>query len=217
MISLRLQQIANMLEKGMILADIGSDHAFLPIYAIENGITVKAYACDVRQGPLQQAIKNIGDHHLENQIVPILSDGFQNVPMDTQVVVIAGMGYHTAQMILEQASSRLTLLKRIYVQINDDVYAMRKWISDHHYTICQEAYIHEKGHDYITIGFEPVDHAPYSEKEWIIGPILSKQKEEAYQQYCKRMVEQLKKYYPYKTKDEQKNLDIWIQAYQEAC
>ena len=112
--NLRIQKIADMINKGVVLADIGTDHAFLPILAIKQKKVQKAYACDIAKGPLEIAKRNIQAENLDTQIETILSNGFEHVPQDVDVVVIAGMGYYTAKDILEAAGEkRLSICKQL--------------------------------------------------------------------------------------------------------
>ena len=152
--NLRIQKIADMINKGVVLADIGTDHAFLPILAIKHKKVQKAYACDIAKGPLEIAKRNIQAENLDGQIETILSNGFEHVPQDVDVVVIAGMGYYTAKDILEAAGEkRLRTCKQLIVEVNRKPELLRKWISDHHYTIDQEELITERDFDYIAISF----------------------------------------------------------------
>ena len=119
--NLRIQKIADMINKGVVLADIGTDHAFLPILAIKQKKVQKAYACDIAKGPLEIAKRNIQAENLDGQIETILSNGFEHVPQDVDVVVIAGMGYYTAKDILEAAGEkRLRTCKHYHESYRDD-------------------------------------------------------------------------------------------------
>ena len=75
----RINTISEMIMKGVILADIGTDHAFLPIMAVRNGTAVKAYACDISEGPLKTARANIAAEGLQDRIITVLGSGFDNV------------------------------------------------------------------------------------------------------------------------------------------
>lgn len=188
----RIEKIASFVVKGAIVADIGTDHAQLPILLIENGICDKAYACDVRKGPLNSAKENIKERHLEDQIQVILSDGFQNVPEDITCAVIAGMGVLTAIHILEEASQRLPTLDQIIVQVNDDVPLLRQYISDHHYTILDEEIVLDRGKYYTILEFDTNKHESYSEIEIMHGPILMEKNSELYQEYVQKQIHHLK-------------------------
>lgn len=183
--NIRIERIADMVKEGMVVADIGTDHALLPILLVKNGKSKKVYACDIAEGPLSIAKENIQKYDMQDNIQTILSNGFEYVPMDTQVVVIAGMGYITASMILNQAIDRLPSFKQIITEINRNPEDMRQWISDHHYTIDDEAFVHERNHDYAIISFTTNYHESYTKEEIELGPILMHQKDEEYLSFCK--------------------------------
>lgn len=181
-----------MVKKGMITADIGTDHAFLPIMLVENGTCEKVYACDVAKGPLQAAKANIAARGLSLTITTILTDGLCDVPEDTQCVVIAGMGYQTAKGILERAQARLDDLQQIIVEVNRDTVSMRRWISEHGYTIGNETYVYDRGHDYVTIDFNTQKHEPYSTQDLYLGPVLKKTGKDEYADFLKRRAEKIR-------------------------
>ena len=175
----RLETILSFVEKGAIVADIGTDHAQLPILLVERNICNKVYACDEKKGPLSIAEENIKSKGLSDKIETILSDGFAHIPMDIDMAVIAGMGYYTAKMILENAQNRLHLLNKIIVQINVDSHLMRNWINENHYTILEEKYVNERNKDYEIISFTTqIEGKELSEEEIYLGPKLMKQKSE---------------------------------------
>ena len=175
----RLETILSFVEKGAIVADIGTDHAQLPILLVERNICNKVYACDEKKGPLSIAEENIKSKGLSDKIETILSDGFAHIPMDIDMAVIAGMGYYTAKMILENAQNRLYLLNKIIVQINVDSHLMRNWINENHYTILEEKYVNERNKDYEIISFTTqIEGKDLSEEEIYLGPKLMKEKSE---------------------------------------
>ena len=188
----RLAKIASMIKKGMITADIGTDHAFLPIMLVRDGICEKVYACDVAEGPLQAARTNIAARGMQDCITAILTDGLQDVPQDTQCAVIAGMGFQTAKGILERAQSRLDDLKQIIVEVNRDTVSMRRWISDHGYTIVNETYVNDRGHDYVTIDFNTEKHEPYRIQDLVLGPVLKTEGKQEYAEFLKRRAEKIR-------------------------
>ncbi len=199
----RLETIATMIPKDCILADIGTDHAQLPIMLVKNNACKKVYACDAKKGPLAIAKENIASENLSDKIETILSDGFSNIPMDINVAVIAGMGYYTAEMILENAYDRLHLLNQIIVQINLDSPYMRKWISDHHFTIDDEKYISERNKDYEIISFSTKENSKeLTEEEIFLGPILMKERSSELERYYKKREAKLFDLMNLKSKDD---------------
>lgn len=99
----RLQMTADLVTPCENLADIGTDHAYLPVYLIACGKVRRALACDRRLGPLENAARTVAEHGLEDRIFLRLSDGLKNVsPDEADAVTVAGMGgLQMAGMILD--------------------------------------------------------------------------------------------------------------------
>ena len=74
----RLKKIADLIPQGSTLADIGTDHAYLPVYLVENGKIQKAIAADLRVGPLENARDAVVSYGFTEQIELRLSDGLDN-------------------------------------------------------------------------------------------------------------------------------------------
>ena len=92
-ISKRLKAVAGFVGEGLVLADVGCDHGYIPIYLIQKKQIPKAIAMDVNQGPLLRAASHIQDWGLEAYIETRLSDGVKALePGEAQSIVIAGMG-----------------------------------------------------------------------------------------------------------------------------
>lgn len=97
----RLALCASFVAENSRLADIGTDHAYLPIALILDGRITSAVACDIAQGPLLRAEENIRKYRLQDRIEARLSDGLKNVSRDEiDAVVIAGMGGELIERIL---------------------------------------------------------------------------------------------------------------------
>lgn len=101
-LSKRLAAVADMVTPGLVLADIGTDHAYIPIYLVEQQIIPRAIAADANRGPLARASAHIREHALEEKIETRLSDGLAAFsPEEAQSIVIAGMGGALTIRILE--------------------------------------------------------------------------------------------------------------------
>lgn len=211
----RILHIADLVKPGRIVADIGTDHAQLPVWLVEQGLVPKAYACDVAAGPLSAAEDLIHEHHLEDRITTILSDGFDNVPKDAQTAVIAGMGFPTARTILERAQDRLSSFSQIIVQVNNDTVPLRTWISEQHYTIDDECLIFDKGFWYTAVSFTTRYHESYTEEEILIGPVLLKRNDELLQEYAEHNISGIEEVMKKRSRQDekqrqlQKELEIW--------
>lgn len=164
-ISKRIQEIEQLIPQNCILADIGCDHAYLDVLAIQHGKCKKTYACDVAKGPLENAKRVINENHLNNIVIPILSCGLENVPSDANVCVIAGMGFETMKSILE--NKKLQQFHTLILQSNSDVMELRKWLIANHWIITQEKMIHE-GHFYVILVCEKGTDT-YTEEDYLFG------------------------------------------------
>ena len=130
-----------MVRKGHSIADIGTDHAYLPAYLVLNGTTSKALACDVRKGPLDNAKKTVETYGLGNKITLRLSDGFDEIePFEADDFIMCGMG----GTLMEQLVSRTPWLKdkskRIIVQPQSHAEDIRRFFVENGFEIlCEDA------------------------------------------------------------------------------
>lgn len=143
-VSKRLQAIVDWID-GTILADIGCDHAYVAIEAIRQKKVLKAYACDIAQGPLNNAKKTIEELGLQDKIECVLMDGISGLSSEVDFVVIAGMGSKTIEMILDNGdcTNRTFLLMP-----HKDEDSLRKYCACHHLRIEKERMIHDGNHYY---------------------------------------------------------------------
>ena len=182
MISDRLAAIAYMIDKNKVVFDVGSDHGLLPIFLVESGISPKAYAGDNKVGPLENAKENILKANLSDKIIPVLADGLPKNINDIDVVTIAGMGYHTIEHILDNCD--VSQFQYFVVQSNSDVNLLRKYISDHFYTIEDERIVYD-GFYYQIIKFSADYGNQLTEEEIEFGPIFLKKRDHLFLQYLK--------------------------------
>src|SRR5690554_2583760 len=118
-LSLRLSTIADLVQPGSRLADIGSDHALLPVFLVQQGIIESAIAGEINEGPFLAANKQVQQANLQHKISIRHGDGLSvldNHEVDT--IVIAGMGGSTMVSILQEGIHRLSSVKRLIMQPN---------------------------------------------------------------------------------------------------
>ena len=180
MLSKRLLEIAKLVDKDKVVYDIGSDHGLLPCFLVTNHISNKVYAVDNKIGPLNHAKETIDKYNLNDKVIPLLSDGLDDVKDDGQIIVIAGMGYYTVMDIFE--GKNLSKYEKIIVQVNKDVDKLRQYISDHNYTIVDEVVLKEDKFYQIVV-FNTEYHEKYSDIEIAFGPILLQKKEDILLEY----------------------------------
>lgn len=100
----RLEAVANLVPRGSVAADIGTDHAYLPVRLVQEGICPMAYACDIGEGPLGKARETIDRYGCRGKVLPVLGDGLEALGADrVDTIVIAGMGGDTIAGILARA------------------------------------------------------------------------------------------------------------------
>ena len=150
-LSSRLKTIASFVSEGMCVADIGTDHGYIPIYLTSEGMTDKAYAMDVNRGPLERAGENIRKEGLDGRIECILSDGMEKLPIDADSVVIAGMGGDLMEQILMGRGDRLFRLSELVLSPQSHWEKVRRFLHSHGFAIEKEALIKEDGKYYIVI------------------------------------------------------------------
>ena len=92
-LSSRLLNCANMVQPGNVAIDVGTDHGYLPIYLLEQGICPHVLASDIREKPLEAAKRSARRAGISKGISFYLSDGLKDIPTDEfQTVICAGMG-----------------------------------------------------------------------------------------------------------------------------
>ncbi|MEA5026389.1 tRNA (adenine(22)-N(1))-methyltransferase [bioreactor metagenome] len=198
--SQRLKKIAGLIKKDMVVADIGTDHAFLPVYLIENRLAKKVYATDNKAGPLKQATASIHKAGLDEMIQTIQTEGLRGLPSDIDVIVIAGMGVDTIIDILQKALPLLKQYQQIIVQPNNNVYLVRQWLSDQGFKITDEIILKDYKY-YQIIAFDPNAFQTYSASDIYLGPLLSRDKSPVFMEYYQdklRKMQQLYQKYPQK-------------------
>ena len=103
-LSNRLSTVADLIGDRRGVADVGTDHGFLPVWLAQNSRVLRIVAADIRQGPLDRAKKTAAEYGVSNGIEFVLTDGLTDIdPSDLDTVVIAGMGGETIVHILEGA------------------------------------------------------------------------------------------------------------------
>ena len=143
-LSQRLQAIADLVPTGAKVADIGTDHGFLPCYLVQSGKAELVIACDVNAQPLALAQKNITDYNVGDKVSTRLGNGLAVLkPGEVDTVTIAGMGGALMIDILDASPMVVDRLKRIVLQPNVGAEAVRIWAEKNRWQIVAEDLIRE--------------------------------------------------------------------------
>lgn len=176
-LSLRLQKAAEFVPQDARLADIGSDHAYLPVALMLQEKISYGIAGEVVVGPYESAKRQVAKNGLEKSIDVRLADGLEAVELSDQVsaITICGMGGVLIRDILQRGKdkNRLSGKERLILQPNVGERQLRQWLVNEHYTITHEAIIEENNKVYEVIVADKLSEAPeYSAKELFFGPVL---------------------------------------------
>ncbi len=148
-LSKRLQAVADLISEGLFVADVGTDHGYIPIYLVETGKCTKALAMDVNEGPLLRAKQHIAEHGLSRQIETRRSDGVRSMRQgECDCVVIAGMGGALTIRILEDGKEVFQSLKEFVLQPQSELVKVRQYLFDNGYQVIAEDMVLEDGKFY---------------------------------------------------------------------
>ncbi|WP_368488482.1 tRNA (adenine(22)-N(1))-methyltransferase TrmK [Clostridium sp. BJN0013] len=138
-ISLRLKTLLNMVDNCQCIADIGTDHGYVPIYLVKNRICRRAIASDINRGPIKKAEFNIKLHKLEHEIDCRLGRGLSTIsPGEAEEIVIAGMGGNLIKDIIEEDLEVFKGAKSLILQPMQHSQVLRKYIYTNGFKILDE-------------------------------------------------------------------------------
>ncbi|HGA1492848.1 TPA: tRNA (adenine(22)-N(1))-methyltransferase TrmK [Streptococcus suis] len=144
-LSRRLEAVASYVPQGARLADVGSDHAYLPLFLVEQGRIDYAVAGEVVQGPYQSALQNVEQAGQSDKISVRMANGLAAVELADQVsaVTIAGMGGRLISEILEAGKDKLVSVERLVLQPNNREDDVRRWLVTHGFQLVAEEILEE--------------------------------------------------------------------------
>ncbi len=187
----RLQAIADLVTCRTVLADVGTDHAHLPVWLCETGKIKSAIAMDVREGPLLRAEESIRLAGLEDRIRLRLSDGLEQLR--------AG---EADSIVMQKCPDRAASAEELILGPQSDPYQVRRQAEVLHFRIDREDFIKEDGKYYPLIHLIPgTEEAAYAEEELFFGPCLLRDRNPVLKEYLVRqlritgqILEELKKH-----------------------
>ncbi|HFI0795661.1 TPA: tRNA (adenine(22)-N(1))-methyltransferase TrmK [Streptococcus suis] len=144
-LSRRLEAVASYVPQGARLADVGSDHAYLPLFLVEQGRIEFAVAGEVVQGPYQSALQNVEQADQSDKISVRLANGLAVVELADHIttVTIAGMGGRLIAEILEAGKDKLGSVERLVLQPNNREDDVRRWLVAHDFQLVAEEILEE--------------------------------------------------------------------------
>ncbi|BBH45999.1 tRNA (adenine(22)-N(1))-methyltransferase [Pseudomonas sp. KU43P] len=192
-LSMRLERVAAHVPQGARLADIGSDHGYLPVALALRGVIEAGVAGEVAQTPYASARRNVRRNGLEQRITVRLADGLAAIEPQDRITAISlcGMGGQTMCEILERGRQHLNGNERLILQPNGDERELRGWLMANGYRIVCEELLRENRFDYEIIVADPgAGESVYSVEELYFGPLLMREKSPAFLTKWQRMLRQ---------------------------
>lgn len=195
-LSKRLAKAAAYVPQGARLADIGSDHAYLPANLAINHIIDYGVAGEVVKGPYENAVHEIQREHLEEKIFPRFADGLKAIEDGDQIdtITICGMGGTLIRNILEKDKSKLQNHPLLILQPNVGSNVLRQWLQANHYQIMHEDILEEDDHIYeIIVAKYANQPMQLSSEDLFFGPILRKHQNNAFLKKWEKEIEKNEK------------------------
>ncbi len=168
-LSQRLTHLADMVQEGAILADVGTDHGYLPIYLLLTGKIQRAFAMDIRKGPLLRAKEHTKAYGLGDYITLRISDGVKALaPKEADSILIAGMGGGVMLHILQEGEDVIRAAKELILQPQSEIRKVREYLYQNGYIIDREDMVLEEGKYYpmMHVVMEGEKSLQYTQEEW---------------------------------------------------
>jgi len=191
-LSMRLERVAAHVPAGARLADIGSDHGYLPVALMRRGAISIAIAGEVASTPYRSAVRTVRESGLEGRISVRLANGLAAIEAQDAItaITVCGMGGETIRDILEAGKARLSGQERLVLQPNGGERPLRQWLMQQGYRIVAEEVLRENRFDYEIIVAERSGPVFYSPRELYFGPLQLQTRSAAFLHKWRRMLGQ---------------------------
>lgn len=189
----RLKLIADKVPQSEVVADIGTDHAYLPIYLIQQGRCNRSIASDVKVGPVNVANRHIAKYNLSGKIETRLGSGLETIKTgEADTIIIAGMGGTLLAELLEADAEKTYQAKTLVLQPMNDLDVVRRWLYDHKFDIHDEELVAEGPKIYcvMTASHDGLNKS-YDFFQLHVGKRLIQKKDPFLEPYCEMKVRQI--------------------------
>ena len=170
MMTPRLQVIADNVLKNESMADIGTDHGYLPVYLMEQGFIPRAVAADINEKPLKKAEQLVARSGYEKQIETRLGSGLSVlIPGEAGTIVMAGMGGYLIRDLLTESLEVAVSAKRLVLQPMNNAFIVRHFLEDNGFVIVNEDLAKEERRVYEIIVAEKGEMSIENDLDYLIG------------------------------------------------
>jgi len=192
---MRLERVAAHMPAGARLADIGSDHAYLPVALLRRGVIAAAVAGEVALTPLRAAERTVRENDLEQQVSVRFANGLAAIEPEDGITAISlcGMGGETIRDILDSGKARLSGHERLILQPNGGEQPLRQWLMENDYRILCEEVLRENRFYYEIIVAERVGPVTYTAEQLYFGPLQMQARTPTFRAKWQRLLRQKQK------------------------
>lgn len=184
-LSNRLKHISDLVTEVKSIVDVGTDHAYIPIYLVKNDIVKSAIASDINKGPVDKAKKNVEVYGLEDRITCRLGGGLTTVsPKEVEVAIIAGMGGNLIRDIIQDSMDVFKELSYTILQPVQNPEVLREYIYKEGFTILDEIIVkdEEKYYEIIKVKYDK-NQKTMDPIYYEISEILLKKRDPIFKEY----------------------------------
>lgn len=190
-LSNRLETLTKYVPKGSRVIDVGTDHAYIPIYLIKNQIATSCMATDINKGPLIKAEHNMAKYHISN-IKLKQTSGLQGITEDDgNIIMISGMGGYLIIDILKAALPVVKAADRLILQPQQDIDKVRHFLHENGFKIVTEDFAKDDDKYYTVLVVEK-GHESYTKAyEYLYGKCLIEKKLPLFKEWLEKKCEKL--------------------------
>lgn len=193
-LSKRLMKIASYVDNCKTIADIGTDHGYIPIYLVKNNICEKAIASDINKGPIEKATTNVRFEGLSKNIKCLLGPGLKPIKhREADGVIIAGMGGNLTRDIILEDLEKVKLYDFLILQPAQNPEILREYLYNNNFEIINEDLIFDEGKFYelfkVKYNNNPKKINIEDEIFYEVSPILLENKNDLVDSYIKSKIE----------------------------
>ncbi|MCD8215234.1 MAG: class I SAM-dependent methyltransferase [Clostridiales bacterium] len=221
-ISKRLKMSAELVPKGLLLADIGTDHGYLPIYVIEEGKVKRAVASDISRGSADKAYENVLSHGLEEKIDVRCGKGLETLKENEfpDIIVLTGMGGVLMTEILEEGRAKTQRAACLILQPQHNIDRVRAYVRGAGFKITDEAMTAEQGKYYFSLKCEKGEDVPYNETDLEVGRFLPESGNPLFKEFLREKIykysESIKRAYEKNSETDISKLERKLEILKEA-
>ena len=190
-LSKRLQCIADFVPSGSRVVDVGTDHGYIPLWLLKNGVCDYVIASDIRQGPLQKAIENAQREELTEAIRFVLAPGLDGCHAEeVDTILIAGMGGETIIEILTAAPWARE--KHLVIQPQTKIPELREWLNEYGYDVKAASLVYDTGRLYVVWNVTAGERRALTEMDLLLDPALIARRDPLLPAYIDNLVKKLR-------------------------